>query len=85
VLARTAVAWQTPVGGRLDGFFDAALVHDPGNGPRLRGLLGFGGGVEFPLPTGMLAGIEWGYGVHARTRDGGQGAQVFRVVGHKVF
>jgi hypothetical protein len=85
LLARSAIAWQMPIGGRLDGFLDAALVHDPGHDPGLRGLLGFGAGLEFPLPAGMLAGIEWGYGVHARTREGGQGTQVFRVVGQKVF
>jgi hypothetical protein len=84
-LAKSAIAWQTPFGGRLDGFIDGALVADSGYGRHIRGLLGIGGAVELPMPAAALLSIEWGYGVHAPRRDGGQGTHVVRISGHKVF
>jgi hypothetical protein len=84
-VGRTALAWQTPFGGRLDGFFDAALVGDTGDGRNLRGLTGVGAGIEVPAPGGTLLSVEWGYGMQARGRDGGLGTHVLKVSGQKIF
>ena len=70
---------------RLDGFADAALVHDPGFGPGLRRYTGLGAAVEAPAPFGTLIAVEWGYGLQGIDVNGRKGTHVVRLSGYKVF
>ena len=82
---RTALAWSVSRMVRLDGFLDAAAVHDPGFGAGLRNYTGVGGAVEVPTVFGTLLALEWGYGFRGVNSDGTLGTQVFRLSGYKVF
>jgi hypothetical protein len=82
---RTALSWAAARAVRIDGFADAAAVHDPGFGRGLRGYTGFGAALECPAPFGMLAAVEWGYGVQGIDTDGRRGTHVVRIAGYKVF
>ena len=84
-IARTALAWQAGPRLRLDGFFDAALVHDRGLDRRGRGYAGIGAAVETALPFGLLGGVEWGYGFQGVNADGSVGTHVVRVTTFKIF
>lgn len=70
---------------RMDGFFDTAIVHDPGFGRGLRNYTGVGAAVEVPSPFGTLMAVEWGYGFRGVNTDGTLGTQVVRISGYKVF
>jgi len=82
---RTAISWAAARAVRVDGFFDAAAVHDPGFGRGLRGYTGFGAAIECPAPFGTLLAAEWGYGVQGVNTDGRRGTHVVRITGYKVF
>ena len=82
---RTALAYGVSRLVRVDGFFDSAVVHDPGFGAGLRNYTGVGGAVEVPLVFGTLLAVEWGYGFRGVNSDGTLGTQVVRVSGYKVF
>ncbi len=84
-IARTALAWQAGPRLRLDGFFDAALVHDRDLDRRGRGYAGIGAAVETALPFGLLGGVEWGYGFQGVNADGSVGTHVVRVTTFKIF
>ena len=74
---RSATAW-TWRGLRVDGFGDAALVHDPGWASSARLYPGVGAGVESGAPFRTLVSFEWAYGVRA-------GTQTVRVTLYKPF
>jgi hypothetical protein len=82
---RTAVAWAARKRFRVDGFVDTAYVHDPGFGRGLRSYTGVGAAIEVPVPLGMLAAVEWGYGLQGVNSDGRKGTQVLRVSAFKIF
>jgi hypothetical protein len=82
---RGAVAWAAGRRFRVDGFVDSAYVHDPGFGPDLRSYTGLGAAVEIPAPFGMLAGVEWGYGLQGVNASGRRGTQVVRITAFKIF
>lgn len=82
---RTAVAYGMSRLIRMDGFFDTALVHDPGFGSGSRNYTGVGGALEVPAPWGTLLAVEWGYGFRGVNGNGRLGTQVLRVSGYKVF
>jgi hypothetical protein len=82
---RTALSWAAAKAIRLDGFADAAAVHDPAFGPGLRPYTGFGAAVECPAPFGTLLAAEWGYGVQGVNTNGRTGTQVVRITAYKVF
>ena len=82
---RLAAAWGLARLIRIDGFFDAARVHDPGFGTGLRSYTGAGAAIEAPAPFGTLVAIEWGYGFQGVNSDGRRGTQVLRVTGYKIF
>jgi hypothetical protein len=82
---RTALAWGAAKLVRVDGFFDAAWVHDPGFGRGLRNYNGIGGAIEAPAPFGVLTALEWGYGFRGVNTNGSLGTQVFRISVVKVF
>jgi hypothetical protein len=84
-VARTAVAWQAAPRMRLDGFLDTALVHDRAAARDIRVYTGVGAAVEMPLPFGLLAGVEWGYGFQGVNTDGSLGTHVIRVTAFKIF
>ena len=84
-VARTALRWPAARALRLDGFADAAAVHDPGFGRGLRGYLGFGAAIECPAPFGTLVAAEWGYGPQGINTNGRSGTHVVRITGYKVF
>jgi hypothetical protein len=84
-VARTAVAWQAAPRLRLDGFLDTALVHDRAAARDMRVYTGIGAAMEMPLPFGLLAGVEWGYGFQGVNRDGSLGTHVIRVTAFKIF
>jgi hypothetical protein len=84
-IARTALAWQAGPRLRLDGFFDAALVHDRSVSRRGRGYAGIGAAVETALPFGLLGGVEWGFGFQGVNADGSVGTHVVRVTTFKIF
>jgi len=81
---RTAAAWTIGVV-RLDGFGDAAFVHDPAFGPGLRHYAGAGAAMEAPGPFRTLLSLEWGYGFQGIDTNGRRGTHVFRLSGYKVF
>lgn len=83
--AHSAVSWSATPRLRLDALFDVALVEDRAFGRDWRRYPGFGGAVESPLPFGLLAAVEWAYGVRGRTSSGRQGTHVVRVSGYKMF
>lgn len=85
ILGRSALVWHAGPRLRLDGFFDAAVVRDPGVGSSGRGYAGVGAAAEMPMPVGFLAGIEWGFGVQGRNTDGSRGTHVVRVTAFKIF
>ena len=62
----------------MDGFGDAALVHDPGWASDARLYPGVGAGVESGGPFRTLMSFEWAYGVRA-------GTQTARVTVYKPF
>jgi len=70
---------------RLDGFVDVAAVRDRGFGRRYRNYTGVGFAAEAPAPFGMLAAIEWGYGIRGLNADGSRGTHVIRVSAYKMF
>jgi hypothetical protein len=82
---RSALSWTAARAVRVDGFADAAAVHDPGFGRGLRGYTGFGAALECPAPFGTLVAAEWGYGVQGIDTDGRRGTHVVRITGYKVF
>ena len=84
-VVRGAFSFNVGRTARLDGFLDAARVHDPGQGPRARGYVGAGAALQVPLPQGVLASVDWGYGFQARGAAGGTGAHVVKVTAFKVF
>ena len=84
-VVRGVVAWSASRFVRVDGFLDTALVRDRGFGARYRNYTGAGAAVEAPLPFGILAAVEWGYGLRGVNADGSQGTQVMRVSVFKIF
>jgi hypothetical protein len=84
-VVRTSLSWTAARAVRVDGFADAAGVHDPGFGRGLRGYAGFGAALECPAPFGTLVAAEWGYGVQGVNTDGRAGTHVVRITGYKVF
>jgi hypothetical protein len=82
---RTALVWQTGGRIRLDGFFDAGIVHDPGFGSGSRIYPGIGAALEGPGPWSLLLGAEWGYGIEGIDSDGQQGTHVVRLTAYKLF
>jgi hypothetical protein len=84
-VARGSVAWAVSRRLRVDGFLDSAYVHDPGFGSGLRSYSGLGAAVEVPAPFGMLAAVEWGYGIQGVNASGRRGTQVVRVSALKIF
>lgn len=85
VVGRSALVWQASPRLRLDGFFDAAVVRDPGFGPADRGYAGVGAAAEMPMPFGWLSAVEWGFGLQGRNTDGSRGTHVVRVTAFKIF
>jgi hypothetical protein len=85
VVLRTAATWSVSSGLRLDGFLDAAVVHDPTMGAGAQGHVGTGAAVEAALPGRVLLGIDWGFGFEARDRDGHRGVNVVRITAYKVL
>jgi hypothetical protein len=77
-VVRTATAW-TWRGLRVDGFGDAALVHDPGWASPTRAYPGVGVGAESGGPFRTLLSVEWAYGFRAPRVDGGRGTQTARI------
>ena len=82
---RSAVAWSASRRVRLDGFLDTAAVRDSGYGEGLRNYTGMGFAAEVPVPFGMLAAVEWGYGFRGVNANGDLGTQVIRISVFKVF
>jgi len=82
---RTSATWEAARGLRLDGFVDAALVHDPLAQRARQGHLGTGAAVEVALPGRILLNVDWGFGFEARDRDGGRGTHTVRVTAYKVL
>jgi hypothetical protein len=82
---RTSATWEAVRGLRLDGFVDAAVVHDPTAERARQGHLGAGGAVEVALPGRILLNVDWGFGFEARGRDGHRGTNVVRVTAYKVL
>ena len=80
-----SAAWSAGRLLRLDGFVDAAYVHDPGFGPHGRSYPGIGAAAEIPAPFGTLVAVEWGYGFRGLNADGRRGTQVVRISGYKIF
>ena len=83
-IVRTATAWSGH-GWRIDGFGDAALVHDPGWTSALRAYPGVGAGVESAGPFRTLLSLEWGYGFKGIQEDGHVGTQTLRVTVYRGF
>jgi hypothetical protein len=82
VVARSALAWNAARRVRIDGFVDAARVDDGRNG---QGYVGIGAAAEVPLPFGLLAAVEWGYGPQGINTDGSRGTHVVRLTTFKIF
>ena len=78
----TAMTWR---GLRVDGFGDAALVHDPGWASHARFYPGAGAGVESGGPFRTLLSFDWAYGFRAPRQNGGRGTQTARVTVYKPF
>lgn len=84
-VVRGTLAWSVSRVARLDAFLDTAAVRDRGYGRGLRNYTGVGLAAEAPVPFGMLAAIEWGYGFRGVNADGGLGTHVIRISAFKVF
>ena len=84
-VVRSALAWSMSRFARIDGFVDTAWVRDRGYGDRYRNYSGIGAALEGPLPFGMLAAAEWGYGFRGINANGTLGTHVIRVSAFKVF
>jgi hypothetical protein len=84
IVFRSATAW-TMHRARIDGFVDAAYVHDPGWASAARAYPGVGAGVESGGPLRTLLSFEWAYGFRAPRTDGGRGTQVARVTVYRGF
>ena len=78
----TVLTWR---GLRVDGFGDAALVHDPGWASAARFYPGVGAAVESGGPFRTLVSVEWAYGFRAPRIDGGQGTQTARITVYRGF
>jgi hypothetical protein len=85
VVLRTAATWSAGRGWRLDGFADAAVVHDPTAGRASRGHLGTGAAAEVALPGRILLSVDWGFGFEARDREGRRGTHTVRLTAYKVL
>jgi hemolysin activation/secretion protein len=85
MVLRSAATWPVRRGWRLDGFVDAALVHDPTAGQASHRHLGAGGAVEVALPGRILLNVDWGFGFEGRDREGRRGTHVVRVTAYKVL
>ncbi len=84
-IVRSIATW-TPRGRlRLDAFFDAAAVRDPGFGRAVQSYPGLGAAVEVPLPRRMLLAVEYGYGFKAWNTDGSRGTHIVKITGFKIF
>jgi hypothetical protein len=84
-IVRSVATW-TPRGRlRVDGFFDCAVVQDPGFGRAMQSYPGLGAAVEVPLPRRILIAVEYGYGLKARNSDGSLGTHVVKITGFKIF
>jgi hypothetical protein len=81
---RSATGWSGH-GWRVDGFGDAALVHDPGWGSALRAYPGVGAAVESAGPFRTLLSLEWGYGFKGVQQNGRVGTQTLRVTVYRGF
>jgi hypothetical protein len=81
-IARSALAWNASRRVRIDAFVDAAHVDEGRDG---RGYVGVGAAAEVPLPFGMLAGVEWGFGPQGINTDGSRGTHVVRLTTFKIF
>jgi len=81
-VVRTATGWTTH-GLRVDGFADAAYVHDPGWASRT--YPGVGSGIEAAGPFRTLLSVEWGYGIRAPRSGGGHGTQTARITVYRGF
>jgi hypothetical protein len=84
VVVRGVAAWSARFV-RLDGFLDTAVVRDRGYGTGYRTYTGTGAALEAPLPYGILAAVEWGFGFRGVNADGSLGTHVIRVSAMKVF
>jgi hypothetical protein len=84
-VVRGALAWSASRFVRVDGFLDTAVVRDRGFGTGYRNYTGAGAAVEAPLPFGILAAVEWGYGIRGVNADGSSGTHVMRVSAFKIF
>ncbi len=82
---RAALAWSAARFVRLDAFADTAAVRDPGYGRGFRNYTGIGLAAEIPVPFGVLAAAEWGYGLRGVNADGALGTHVIRISAFKVF
>jgi hypothetical protein len=82
---RTSATWAARRTLRLGAFLDAAVVHDPTTGAPRDTHVGTGASLETALPGRVLLGIDWGFGVQARDRDGGRGTHVLRITAYKVL
>lgn len=82
---RAAAAWSMSRFARIDAFVDSAVVRDRGYGDGYRNYSGVGAAVEGPLPFGILAAAEWGYGFRGINANGTLGTHVIRVSAFKVF
>ena len=78
----TALTWR---GLRVDGFGDAAFVHDPGWASVARFYPGVGTAVESGGPFRTLVSVEWAYGFRAPRTTGGYGTQTARITVYKGF
>jgi hypothetical protein len=84
LVLRSAATWAGGRGWRLDGFVDAAVVHDPAAGRARPGHLGAGAAAEVALPGRILLDVDWGFGFQARDRDGRRGTHTVRVTAYKI-
>jgi hypothetical protein len=85
VIVRGVAAWSAGTFVRLDGFLDTAVVRDRGYGTGYRSYTGTGAALEAPLPYGILAAAEWGFGFRGVKGDGSLGTHVIRVSALKIF
>jgi hypothetical protein len=84
-IVRSVATWTPPGRLRVDGFFDCALVRDPGFAGATQSYPGLGAAVEVPLPRRILLAVEYGYGIRARNTDGSLGTHVVKITGFKIF
>ena len=84
VVLRSATAFTRGVI-RVDGFADAAIVHDVGWNSAMRVYPGIGTGVESGGPFRTLLSVEWGYGVRGLEDNGDRGTQTIRLTLYRPF